>query len=100
MADGCPICLDSIGHASIKLTPCRHTFCRACVETYVEIELKQRHFPIRCPVSGCGSTLCRTELDRLVGAELLATLVQVLCEHASVVFDMCLPSSQTIFACS
>ncbi|OWF49701.1 uncharacterized protein LOC110451391 [Mizuhopecten yessoensis] len=52
--DCCPVCLDVYNEP--KLLPCRHTFCRVCLEKHRKSSKHQDKRQLVCP-------LCRTKID-------------------------------------
>jgi hypothetical protein len=47
----CGICLETCDQDDIaRIDSCPHEFCRGCIRNYISSELKERHFPILCPV--------------------------------------------------
>jgi hypothetical protein len=60
-ADICPVCFIELHAAeSIRTTPCKHDFCSACLEAYVET--CQSYAALNCP-------LCRGKLHPLAGTQ-------------------------------
>jgi hypothetical protein len=47
----CGICLETFDQDDIaRIDSCPHEFCRECIRIYISSELKERHFPVLCPV--------------------------------------------------
>jgi hypothetical protein len=55
----CPICFEDLKGEKVCLTPCKHVFCRGCLERWFDKNLGDIFFP--CPV-------CRKEIHKEIFA--------------------------------
>jgi len=46
----CVICMDDYELSEIVHPACQHQFCRDCLQTYANGKLKEKRFPVSCPV--------------------------------------------------
>ncbi|KAL1748221.1 hypothetical protein HDZ31DRAFT_30262 [Schizophyllum fasciatum] len=47
----CPICFDKHPETDIaRIRMCGHTLCRECIRSYILSKIRERSFPMRCPI--------------------------------------------------
>eukprot|EP01119_Soliformovum_irregulare_P015496 TRINITY_DN4362_c0_g2_i3.p1 TRINITY_DN4362_c0_g2~~TRINITY_DN4362_c0_g2_i3.p1 ORF type:complete len:493 (+),score=104.76 TRINITY_DN4362_c0_g2_i3:122-1480(+) len=68
----CVMCLEDIDIDFFQcLSKCKHEFCRDCLQTYVNIKIDERDFPILCPSLQCKKEIDLTDLEVLLTKEKL-----------------------------
>jgi len=61
----CPICLGSLfsGDQDVwGLYNCQHCFHKVCLNPYLEAEISNKRFPIKCPMDNCKSEIANEDL--------------------------------------
>ena len=82
----CFICTDMIpGNNCIRLSRCKHVYCRSCLKNYIEINLNNGLFgdKLYCPDNQCKELLIPTEVKELLeSAELYERYERLTLEHS------------------
>ncbi|KAK3914635.1 E3 ubiquitin-protein ligase RNF14 [Frankliniella fusca] len=80
----CTICFDDKpGSQCIEFNVCGHIFCRDCIRTYFEVNIKEGNIHgLICPEKGCKSEALQSQISGLVSQELFARYDELLLSSA------------------
>lgn len=48
---------------------CGHSFCFECIQKEIEIQIKERKFPVSCRIDKCNSEIMIHEIEKFIGIE-------------------------------
>lgn len=67
-AQKCKVCLEQKKKEEFHQVHCGHTFCKSCLNDYLQINISSAQLQIRCPEEGCNSEFSPKEIEDLVGS--------------------------------
>eukprot|EP00347_Sterkiella_histriomuscorum_P001452 403371984 len=66
----CPVCFDGYDEENIlPLTSCDHVFHRECLQIYLNGEIQESKFPLKCPENACQKELLIEDLNDILSEE-------------------------------
>lgn len=89
----CPICLTSLDIQAYTLIVCGHQFCHSCLSQQLTSAVRNRIYPIVCPVEDCGQPFAVKDLCLLTAegrrGRVLQAAVEVYVQRNSTKFKFC-----------
>ena len=76
----CNVCFgEKTGNQCLKFTPCQHVFCKECMKSYFEVQIKEGQMSnLICPMDKCTSQALPTQVQNLVSTKSFQLYEQVL----------------------